>query len=171
MFALPSPLQNIRRVDHSASVISADVFSTFSCLDSRPGWVWALIVRLRENFSTCKFIIKQLIINAFLWFGNQTARFLPSSTSYEWIIVSSEGYGLRHDWYFDVLWHHNIWALFYSDCPESVPAFLGSPGELIEGHVEPPLPNVTVVLDLGGDGQVTTYTDESGYYRLAFYSS
>ena len=62
--------------------------------------------------------------------------------------------------------YHLSGIIFYSDCPESVPAFLGSPGELIEGHVEPPLPNVTVVLDLGGDGQVTTYTDKSGHYRL-----
>lgn len=53
-----------------------------------------------------------------------------------------------------------------AECPEVVTTFLGSPGELIEGKVEPPLANVTVVVDLGGEGQVTTYTDESGYYRL-----
>lgn len=58
-------------------------------------------------------------------------------------------------------------AYFYIvDCPETVSTFRGSPGELITGKVEPPLVNVTVMLDLGGDGQVTTYTDNSGYYRL-----
>ena len=35
----------------------------------------------------------------------------------------------------------------------------------MEGRVEPSLPNVTVVVDLGGDGQITTYTDNTGYYR------
>ena len=58
--------------------------------------------------------------------------------------------------------HHN---LYYLECPETVTALHGSPGILVEGVVRPPVPNVTVVVDLGDDGQVVTYTDSSGQYR------
>lgn len=73
--------------------------------------------------------------------------------SFSVLLSSIPDYAVTYYWVADV------------DCPESVAPFQGSPGELIEGKVEPPLPNVTVVLDLGGDGQITTYTDESGSYK------
>ena len=44
-------------------------------------------------------------------------------------------------------------------------AFRGSPGEIISGRIMPPLAGVTVVLDLGEDGEVTTQTNKSGHYR------
>ena len=56
--------------------------------------------------------------------------------------------------------------IYYIECPETVTAFQGSPGEVIEGRVEPALVGVMVRLDLGSDGHVTTHTNESGYYRL-----
>ena len=70
---------------------------------------------------------------------------------------------------FPVPFSYEMLSLYLSPspgCPETVTTFLGSPGELIEGKVEPSLANVTVVVDLGSEGQVTTYTDVSGYYRL-----
>lgn len=56
-------------------------------------------------------------------------------------------------------------AILCLECPETVTALYGSPGILVEGVVQPPVPNVTVVVDLGEDGQVITYTDSSGQYR------
>ncbi len=54
----------------------------------------------------------------------------------------------------------------YIDCPETLPAFQGSPGEIIEGNIQPSLSGVKVILDLGSDGKITTLTDESGFYRF-----
>jgi hypothetical protein len=48
-----------------------------------------------------------------------------------------------------------------------VTVFLGSPGKIVEGKTEPPLENVTVVVDLGQEGLISVFTDESGCYKYA----
>ena len=51
------------------------------------------------------------------------------------------------------------------DCPEVVPSFQGSPGEMMEGKIVPALDGVPVVLHFRDDEPITTHTDKSGEYR------
>ncbi len=51
------------------------------------------------------------------------------------------------------------------DCPEDVPSFLGSPGLMVTGRVEPDLVGVVITIATEEDGLVSTNTDEQGQYR------
>lgn len=51
------------------------------------------------------------------------------------------------------------------DCPEEVASFLGSPGLMVTGRVEPALGGVVITIATEEDGLVSTNTDEQGRYR------
>ncbi|XP_064407676.1 BOS complex subunit NOMO1-like isoform X2 [Halichondria panicea] len=53
-----------------------------------------------------------------------------------------------------------------NDCPEEVASFLGSPGLMVTGRVEPALGGVVITIATEEDGLVSTNTDEQGRYRV-----
>lgn len=54
---------------------------------------------------------------------------------------------------------------FYLDCPEEVSAFIGSPGLMVIGRIDPPLEGVTVTIQTEEEGVIRVTTNSQGQYR------
>ena len=62
-------------------------------------------------------------------------------------------------------WSHMI-PCIPSDCPETLDPFQGSLGLILTGHVIPPLPGVTVSIQLNDMDTLIASTDQGGAWRV-----
>ena len=52
------------------------------------------------------------------------------------------------------------------DCPERISLFEGSPGLILEGHIEPSLEGVAIIIELEDGETIQAVTSNKGEYRL-----
>ena len=60
---------------------------------------------------------------------------------------------------------------YITDCPEEVSAFIGSPGLMVIGRIEPPLEGVTVTIQTEEEGVIAVTTNNQGQYRCVIYNN